>query len=52
MSLKTCSFKLPEKLNLLINEEIKKGIFINKSDFFRQLIREWVRKNHPEILKN
>ena len=35
------NISLPEKLNEIVEKEIKKGRFSTKSEFFRNLLRLW-----------
>lgn len=36
------NISLPPKLNSLVDEELKKGHFGSKSEFFRNLLRLWL----------
>lgn len=44
------SFKITEKYFNLIEKEIKIGNFATKADFFRECVREWIKKNRPDYL--
>ena len=46
------SFIIGKKYNRLLEEEIKEGNFGTKSDFFRQLVRDWFKTNRPEKVEN
>jgi len=38
---KIINISLPEKLEKDVNNEIKKGNYASKSEFFRALLRDW-----------
>ncbi len=45
------NISLPEKLNKLVDEEVRRGKFATKSEFFRSLIRLWEQGKLVEELE-
>ncbi len=39
------NISLPAQLNIIVDEEVAKGNFATKSEFFRNLLRLWIEGN-------
>lgn len=48
---KVVNISLPEELNNLVEKEVKSGRFASKSEFIRDLLREWLENKLVEEIK-
>jgi len=46
------NISLPRTLNKMVEEEVKKGEYASKSEFFRHLLRLWKEKELARELNN
>jgi Arc/MetJ-type ribon-helix-helix transcriptional regulator len=49
--MKSIKVELPEKLAHEINAMVKAGWFTNEAEVMRSALREFVRRNRPELLE-
>jgi len=45
------SFRVPEKMKKLIEEYVKSDLHVNCSDFFRDALREKIKRDAPELYR-